>query len=130
MKGMDMNSKPVSIFLSILICSLLSLVFIGANIPFPSTILFLLILTNIISAFVSILLQRLVIAIFNYNYYTEKESLFTLFYKYMTLAFFGLNHFAQLSLARLPFLINKLFSLIFFAFLVILWVFILHIYNG
>ncbi|MDR7074422.1 hypothetical protein J2X07_003418 [Fictibacillus barbaricus] len=125
-----MNSKPASILLTILFCSLLSLIFVGIDIPFPSSILFLLVLTNIISAFVSIFLQRLVIGVFNYNYYTEKETLFSLFYKYMTLAFFGLNHFAQLALNRLPFLINKLFSLIYFAFLTILWLLIMQIYNG
>lgn len=125
-----MNAKSASMLLSILFCSLLSLIFIGIDIPLPSSVLFLLILTNAIFAFLSIFMQNAIIGLFEYNYHTEKKNILSLFNKYTTLAFFGLNYFAQLALNRLPFLFNKLFSLIFFAFLFIQWILIMHIYNG
>lgn len=125
-----MPVKYLSIILSVLFCSLFSLIFVGIDIPFPSTILLLFLLSNAIFAFFSIFAQRAVIGLFDYNYYTDKQGILSLFNKYTTLALFGLNYFVQLVLNRLPFLLNKLFALLFFGLLLIQWFIIMVIFNG
>jgi hypothetical protein len=125
-----MPAKYYSFILSVLFCSLFSLIFVGIDIPFPSTIVLLLLLSNAIFAFFSILAQRAVIGLFDYNSYTDKQGIIFLFIKYVTLALFGLNYFVQLVLNRLPFLLNKLFALLFFGLLLIQWFIVIVIFNG
>ncbi|MGM0805689.1 MAG: hypothetical protein ACQET8_13170 [Bacillota bacterium] len=125
-----MTNNSISILLTTLFISLFSLVFVGIDIAFPTTIIMILLLSNAIFAFFSIFVQRGIIELYKHNYYTNKNGILSLINKYATFAFFGLNYGAQLALTRLPLLINKLLSLLFFVLLLFNWLLILIIFNG
>ncbi|MQR94731.1 hypothetical protein [Fictibacillus phosphorivorans] len=125
-----MTTKTISISLSILFISVLSLIFVGIDIAFPTTIIMVLLLSNAIFAFFSIFIQRGIMELYKHNFHTEKNGVISLINKYTTFAFFGLNYGAQSALIRLPLLINKLLSLLFFLLLLVNWLIILVIFNG
>ncbi|ANC78681.1 hypothetical protein ABE65_018510 [Fictibacillus phosphorivorans] len=125
-----MPANLLSIILTILFISLFSLIFVGIDVPFPTTIIMLLLLTNAIYAFLSIFVQRFIIELYKHNTSTDKNRFFSCLNKYTTFAFFGLNHSVQLTLTRLPLLINKLLALLFFFLILFNWLIILIIFNG
>ncbi|MET3726914.1 UPF0716 family protein affecting phage T7 exclusion [Fictibacillus halophilus] len=124
-----MTDKLISILLTILFISLLSLIFVGIDIPFPTTIIMLLLLTNAITAFFSIFVQRAIIERYNNSFVTNKNDVLSLIYKYTTLAFYGLNHAVQSVLSLIPWIINKFLALLFFFVLLINWWILLIMYN-
>ncbi|MFC0236557.1 hypothetical protein [Fictibacillus phosphorivorans] len=125
-----MATKSISIFLTILFVSLFSLIFVGIDIPFPTTMIMLLLLTNAIFAFFSIFVQRVIIKLYQHNYVTNKKGVLSLINKYTTFAFFSLNHSVQSVLSQLPLILNKLLALIFFFLLLINWWILFIMFNG
>ncbi|MBH0156740.1 hypothetical protein IHV10_10205 [Fictibacillus sp. 5RED26] len=125
-----MPANLISIILTILFISLFSLIFVGIDVPFPTTIIMLLLLTNAIFAFFSILVQRAIIELYEHHTSKNKHGVLSLLNKYTTFAFFGLNHGVQSTLTRLPLWINKLLALLFFFLLLFNWLIILIIFNG
>ncbi|MBH0164126.1 hypothetical protein IHV12_04325 [Fictibacillus sp. 7GRE50] len=125
-----MTAKLISILLTILFISLFSLIFVGIDIPFPTTIIMLLLLTNAITAFFSIFVQRAIIERYNNSFVTNKVDVLSLIYKYTTFAFYGLNDAVQSVLSLIPWIINKLLALLFFFLLLINWLILLIMYNG
>lgn len=125
-----MPANLISIILTILFISLFSLIFVGIDVPFPTTIIMLLLLTNAIFAFFSILVQRAIIELYEHHTSMNKHGVLSLLNKYTTFAFFGLNHGVQSALTRLPLWINKFLALLFFFLLLFNWLIILIIFNG
>jgi hypothetical protein len=125
-----MAAKLISILLTILFISLLSLIFVGIDIAFPTTIIMLLLLSNAIIAFFSIFIQRVTIKRYNNSFLTNKNDVLSLINKYTTFAFYGLNHAVQSVLSLIPFIINKLLALLFFFLLLVNWLILLVMFNG
>ena len=125
-----MAAKLIRILLTILFISLLSLIFVGIDIAFPTTIIMLLLLSNAIIAFFSIFIQRVTIKRYNNSFLTNKNDVLSLINKYTTFAFYGLNHAVQSVLSLIPFIINKLLALLFFFLLLVNWLILLVMFNG
>jgi len=125
-----MATRLISISLMILFVSLFSLIFVGIDVPFPTTMILLLLLTNAIFAFFSIFVQRIIIKLYQHNYVTNKNGVLSLINKYTTFAFFGLNHSVQSVLSHLPMIINKSLALLFFFLLLVNWLIVLIMFNG
>lgn len=109
-----MKEKTIGLMIAIVIMTLISLVFTGLDIPFPSTYLALMMTTNAIAAFIAIILQKATIVIYEGNVRKEKTSIFDYVFSYIAIGFSGINYYVQKVLNRLPFLLNKLLAVIFF----------------
>ena len=109
-----MKEKTIGLMIAIVIMTLISFVFTGLDIPFPSTYLALMMTTNAIAAFIAIILQKATILIYEGNVRKEKNSIFDYVFSYIAIGFSGINYYVQKVLNRLPFLLNKLLAIIFF----------------
>ncbi|MBM7604838.1 hypothetical protein JOC75_002842 [Metabacillus crassostreae] len=109
-----MKEKTIGLMIAIVVMTLMSFVFMGLDIPFPSTYLALMITTNAIVAFISIILQKATIVIYEGNVNKEKNSISDYVFSYIAIGFSGINYYVQKVLNRLPFLLNKLLAITFF----------------
>ncbi len=98
--------------------SILSLVFL-AVIPYPSTLLYLILITNFMVAAFSVIFHNVAIGIYEANVYSEHKSVMDYTFKYIAVLFSGLNYCVQITLLNLPLIINKLVAVIFV--LLLLW---------
>lgn len=109
-----MKEKTIGLMIAIVIITLISLVFTGLDIPFPSTYLALMMTSNAIAAFIAIILQKATIVIYEGNVGKEKTSIFDYVFSYIAIGLSGINYYVQTVLNRLPFVLNKLLAIIFF----------------
>lgn len=91
----------------------------GVDIPFPSSYVETLFVFNTIFAFVSIFLQRLIIVLFETNVFEKTTSTIGYAFKYFAIYSSGMNYYVQVVCNRLPFVLNKLVSSIFFVYMVL-----------
>lgn len=98
--------------------SLFSLIFLGANIPYPSTFIFFILATNFMVSLYSILFHPIALGIYESNVFQEKTTLFDYIFKYIAIFLSGINYYVQMILLRLPLLLNKLIAIVFVLFLV------------
>ncbi|MFD1334459.1 hypothetical protein ACFQ4N_02540 [Oceanobacillus iheyensis] len=108
----------IALLIAIILLSLFSLVFLGVNIPFPSTLIFGMLSMNFMVALYSIIFHSFAIRIYEANFYRGDKSLLDNVFKYLSLYLMGVNYFVQKQLQKLPLLINKLVAIIFVLFLV------------
>jgi succinate dehydrogenase hydrophobic anchor subunit len=124
------KNEWIGMALAFCVITLISLGFIF-DIPYPSIYPPLLLTFSWICAFVSIFIQRIVIAYyyFNVNIENDQKSIFDYFFKYLALFIMGFNHYIQLLLSKMPFLLNKLFAILTFLVLILQSFVILGVYD-
>ena len=111
------KNEWIGMALAFCVITLFSLGFIF--LPYPSNYLPLWLTVCWVCAFVSIFIQRVVIVYYysNANIENNQKSISNYFFKYVTYFIMGFNHYIQLLLSKMPFLLNKLFAI--FAFLLL-----------
>ncbi|GLO67481.1 MULTISPECIES: hypothetical protein [Oceanobacillus] len=109
----------IALSIVIIFLSLFSLIFLGANIPYPSTIIFLILMTNFMVALYSVFFHPVAIGFYEANVYSEKSTVFDYIFKYIAIFFSGINYYVQITLLKLPLFINKLIAIVFV--LLLLW---------
>ncbi|MCJ0929954.1 hypothetical protein MST22_02100 [Virgibacillus halodenitrificans] len=98
---------------------LFSLLFLGAAIAFPSTIVFLGITTNFMAAAFSVVFHPITIALYEANVFDKRNTKMDYFYKYIAIFTTGINYHTQQLLRSVPLVINKLLAVIFV--LLLIW---------
>ncbi|CAM4040258.1 hypothetical protein [Mesobacillus zeae] len=121
--------KIVGFTLAISVWTFIAYLFTGIDIPIPSSYISLVILTNAIFALFSIFVQRFVIILYEVNVFEEPKSIGDFFFKYFAILSSGVNYYTQNVFNRLPLVVNKLASIIFFVFLVVIGTGIMSIFN-
>ena len=121
--------KIIGFALAIGVWTFIAYLFTGIDIPIPSSYISLMIVANAIFALFSIFMQRLVIILYEVNVLEEPESLGGYFFKYIAILTSGVNYYIQNVSNRLPFIINKLASILFFVFLVVIGIGVMNIFN-
>jgi hypothetical protein len=121
--------KIIGFALAIGIWTFIAYLFTGIDIPIPSSLFSLMIITNAIFAFFSIFVQRLIIILYEVNVVEEPKSIGAFFFKYIAILSSGGNYYIQNVINRLPFIINKLASILFFVFLVVIGIGVMGIFN-
>ncbi|GMO00879.1 hypothetical protein PthstB1num2_29190 [Parageobacillus thermoglucosidasius] len=124
------KNEWIGMALAFCVITLFSLGFIF-DIPYPSIYLPIWLTVCWVCAFVSIFIQRVVIAYYysNANIENNQESISNYFFKYVTLFIMGFNHYIQLLLSKMPFLLNKLFAIFAFLLLFAQFFIVLMIYD-
>ncbi len=116
----DRDMERVGALIAFILLSLLSLIFLGLDIPYPSTLILCIIFTNFMVALYSILFHPIALGIYEANVYQEKTTMLDYIFKYIAIYFSGINYYVQMTLLlRIPVLLNKLIAIIFVLFL--LW---------
>ncbi|MEN1967810.1 hypothetical protein WMZ97_06970 [Lentibacillus sp. N15] len=87
--------------------SLFSLPFLGANIPYPSTLIFLILITNAMVSVYSVVFHPIALGIYRANVFQEKTTMMDYIFKYVAIFLSRINYYVQMILLRLPLLINK-----------------------
>jgi succinate dehydrogenase hydrophobic anchor subunit len=123
------KNEWIGMALAFCVITLFSLGFIFM--PYPSNYLPLWLTVCWICAFVSIFIQRVVIAYYysNVNIENNQKSVSNYFFKYVTYFIMGFNHYIQLILSKMPFLLNKLFAIFVFLLLFVQFFVIFMIYD-
>jgi succinate dehydrogenase hydrophobic anchor subunit len=123
------KNEWIGMALAFSVITLFSLGFIFM--PYPSNYLPLWLTVCWICAFVSIFIQRVVIAYYysNANIENNQKSISNYFFKYVTYFIMGFNHYIQLLLSKMPFLLNKLFAIFVFLLLFVQFFVIFMIYD-
>uniref|UniRef100_A0A7U4DLG4 Uncharacterized protein n=1 Tax=Geobacillus sp. (strain Y4.1MC1) TaxID=581103 RepID=A0A7U4DLG4_GEOS0 len=123
------KNEWIGMALAFSVITLFSLGFIFM--PYPSNYLPLWLTVCWICAFVSIFIQRVVIAYYysNANIENNQKSASNYFFKYVTYFIMGFNHYIQLLLSKMPFLLNKLFAIFVFLLLFVQFFVIFMIYD-
>ncbi|MCM3705271.1 MULTISPECIES: hypothetical protein [Cytobacillus] len=121
--------KIIGLVLAVAVWTIIALFLNGIDIPIPSSYISLMITTNAIFAFFSIFVQRLVVTLYEVNVFEEPKSISGFFFKYIAIITSGVNYYVQNVLNRLPLIVNKLASILFFAFLMVAGFSIMTIFN-
>ena len=121
--------KIIGLALAVAVWTIIALFLNGIDIPIPSSYIALMITTNAIFAFFSIFVQRLVVTLYEVNVFEEPKSIPGFFFKYIAIITSGVNYYVQNVLNRLPFIVNKVASILFFAFLMVAGFSIMTIFN-
>ncbi|OAT73150.1 hypothetical protein A7K69_03970 [Parageobacillus thermoglucosidasius] len=124
------KNEWIGMALAFCVMTLISLAFIF-DMPYPSIYLPIWLTVCWICAFVSIFIQRVVIAYYysNANIDNNQKSISNYFFKYVTLFIMGFNHYIQLLLSKMPFLLNKLFAILTFLVLILQSFVLLGVYD-
>ncbi|MFD2923800.1 hypothetical protein [Halobacillus naozhouensis] len=117
--SMPQKNEWLGLGIATILFSLMSLIFTGIHIPYPSTLVLLTIFTNAMVALYSIIFHKPAIALYESNVYGEAESVMDYTFKFIAVLFSGINYHIQIILIRLPLIVNKLIAIVFIFFL--LW---------
>ncbi len=109
----SISKNLVCFIMALIITGLISLMMIPAGLPFPSTMVFFILATNLLVAFYSLAFHKTAIALFKTNTKKEKKKIADYVFMYIAILFSGLNHLVQSVLDRQPLIINKLIALLF-----------------
>jgi hypothetical protein len=115
------RNEWVGMAIAFIIFTLVSLIFLPANIPYPSTYVQFWLASNIMFALISVLFQRLVFFYYDAAVKAKPKSVLDYFYKYCGLFMLGFCYYIQQILSRMPLLLNKLFAILFL--LLVVWQF-------
>lgn len=119
-KSGEWLKERIGALIAFILLSLLSLIFLGLDIPYPSTLILCIIFTNFMVALYSILFHPVALGIYEANVYQEKTTVLDYVFKYIAIYFSGINYYVQMTLLlRIPLFLNKLIAVIFVLFL--LW---------
>jgi hypothetical protein len=129
LKGPKAMKNFAAFVLAVGIWTVFAIFLTGIDVPIPSSYIALLITSNVVFAFFSIFVQRLVITLYEVNVLEEPKSIPGFFFKYIAIITSGVNYYVQNVLNRLPFIVNKLASVLFFVFLVVAGFSMISIFN-
>ncbi|MEN1967809.1 hypothetical protein WMZ97_06965 [Lentibacillus sp. N15] len=104
--------------ITFIVLSLFSFLFLGAVVPYPSTLIFLILMTNFMVSLYSIVFHPVALRIYQANVFQEKITMMDYIFKYVAIFLSGINCYVQMILLRLPLLINKPIAVVFVLFLV------------
>jgi hypothetical protein len=121
--------KMIGLVLAVGVWTFIALFLKGIDIPIPSSFIALMITSNAVFAFFSIFVQHLVVTFYEVNVFEEPKSIPGFFFKYIAIITSGVNYYVQNVLNRLPFIMNKLASVLFFVFLVVAGFSMISIFN-
>lgn len=124
------RNERIGMTIAFVIFTLVSLIFLSANIPYPSTFVQFWLTTNIMFAFISVFFQHLVFFYYHAAVKKDLKSKSDYFYKYCGIFMLGFCYYIQQILSRLPFLLNKLFAVLFLLLLVWQFFVVIGIYNN
>lgn len=91
----------------------------GINTPFPSIVLVIMYMFNMVFAFFSIFVQTAVIYLYIANVYVQPTTTLDYTFKYFAIFSSGMNYFMQTVFNRFPFILNKLAAIILFIYVFI-----------
>ncbi|MED4903577.1 hypothetical protein [Parageobacillus thermoglucosidasius] len=123
------KKERIGMAVAFIIISLLSLGFLGIDVPFPSTYILLWLTTNMMYAFLAVFWQRLAFLIYYANVHDKQTSIMDYLRKYAMFFFISLNHYVQQIFSKAPFLLNKLFATLFVIFLFWQCIAVIKIFN-
>ncbi|OMI27041.1 hypothetical protein BTA31_12805 [Bacillus haynesii] len=105
-----------NIIVGVFVFSVFSLFFgfiLSSSIPYPSSILIVYLIVNMIFAFASLLFPTVVIKLYESNVYDETKGLIPDFFRYVAILVSSLNYEVQKVLARLPFILQRILGIVF-----------------
>jgi hypothetical protein len=119
--------KIIGFAINVVIWTLLALPLLRVDIPIPSSCIAMVIMINGIFAFSSIFIQRGFIVLYENNVFEKPKSILDYTFKYFAILSSGINYYIQVLFRRLPFIVNKLASILFLIFLFLVGL-CLHLY--
>ncbi|WP_121614583.1 hypothetical protein [Virgibacillus halodenitrificans] len=113
------KNEMLGMLIAIIILFAFSSLFVVAGLPIPTTLIMLILITNFMFALYSLLFHNVAILIYESNVHASSGSIISYVFKYIAIAFSGLNYFVQTTLRNTPLLVNKLFAVVFV--ILLLW---------
>lgn len=110
--------------------SLFSLLFLGANIPYPSTLIFFMLISNAMVSAYSILFHPIALGLYEANVFQRKTTMFDYIVKYIAIFLSGISYYVQRTLFKLPLLLNKLIVIAFVLILLWQWFMMISIFEN
>lgn len=110
--------------------SLFSLLFLGANIPYPSTLIFFMLISNAMVSAYSILFHPIALGLYEANVFQRKTTMFDYIFKYIAIFLSGISYYVQRTLFKLPLLLNKLIVITFVLLLLWQWFMMISIFDN
>ncbi|WP_338778776.1 hypothetical protein [Metabacillus sp. FJAT-52054] len=99
--------------------TLVSLLMGSNGIPYPSSILLLLLFINSIFALFSIIIPKPILRLYETNVFENKRTVSNYLFEFLAVAFSGLNYYTTNVLYRLPLFIRLPLHILFY--LLLLW---------
>ncbi|MEW9675103.1 hypothetical protein ABRT01_02775 [Lentibacillus sp. L22] len=115
------NKEWLGFGINFIVISIFSLLFLGANIPYPSTLIFLILITNAMASVYSVVFHPIALGIYEANVLQEKTTMMDYIFKYVAIFLSGINYYVQMILLRFPLLLNKVIAIVFALFLLWQW---------
>ncbi|MEN1967812.1 hypothetical protein WMZ97_06980 [Lentibacillus sp. N15] len=115
------NKEWLGFVVNFIALSIFSLLFLGANIPYPSTLIFLILITNAMASVFSVVFHPVALGIYQANVFQEKTTMMDYTFKYVAIFLSGINYYVQMILLRLPLLVNKVIAIVFVLFMLWQW---------
>ncbi|MEN1967808.1 hypothetical protein WMZ97_06960 [Lentibacillus sp. N15] len=125
----ERNKEWLGFGITFIALSIFSLLFLGANIPYPSTLIFLILMTNFMVSLYSIVFHPVALGIYQANVFQEKITVMDYTFKYVAIFLSGINYYVQMILLRLPLLVNKVIAIVFAFFLLWQWFGVIAIFD-
>nr|CDQ31154.1 hypothetical protein BN993_00526 [Virgibacillus halodenitrificans] len=113
------KNKLIAFFIAITFISFFSLIFIGVNLPFPTTILMLILIMNGMATLYSIFFHKVIIVLYESNVFDVSGSITSYIFKYIVVTYLGLTYYVQIALSRTQLPVNKVFTFLFL--LLLIW---------
>lgn len=113
------KNKLIAFFIAITFISVFSLIFIGVNLPFPTTILMLILIMNGMATLYSIFFHKVIIVLYESNVFDVSGSITSYIFKYIVVTYLGLTYYVQIALLRTQLPVNKVFTFLFL--LLLIW---------
>ncbi|MGY0694826.1 hypothetical protein ACW2QC_18930 [Virgibacillus sp. FSP13] len=125
----EQSKEWIGALIAFVFLSVFSLIILGTNIPYPSTLIFLILVTNLMVSLYSIVFHPIALGIFEANVFQKKTTMLDYIFKYIAIFLSGISYHVQMTLLKLPLLINKLIAIVFVLFLLWQWFGVIAIFN-
>ncbi|SIT05255.1 hypothetical protein [Virgibacillus pantothenticus] len=89
------------LLITLIFLSLFSFIFIG-GLPYPTTLIMLMGVTNGMVVFYSLIFHPIAVGLYNANVYPTSDSITGYIFKYVAIFSSGLNYHARMTLGRMP----------------------------
>ncbi|WP_121614584.1 hypothetical protein [Virgibacillus halodenitrificans] len=113
------KNKLIAFLIAITFISVFSLIFIGVNLPFPTTILMLFLVMNGMASLYSIFFHKVIIVLYESIVFNVSGSITSYIFKYIVVTYLGLTYYVQIALSRMLLPVNKVFTFLFL--LLLIW---------
>lgn len=131
-KGIErqQSKELLGALIAFVFLSLFSLLFLGANIPYPSTLIFFMLISNAMVSAYSILFHPIALGLYEANVFQRKTTMFDYIFKYIAIFLSGISYYVQRTLFKLPLLLNKLIVIAFVLLLLWQWFMMISIFEN